>query len=175
MSAAPPPQQHIVLIGLMGTGKTTAGRLLAARLGRPLCDSDSEIEAREGVTVRELQDRHGARWLHGLEATILLEALAGAQPSVICAAASTIDDERCRAALGAPGVTAVWLRATLATLVARYDADRHRPRYPQGTAAALAEQLAARTERYAAVATLTIDVDDLTPEQVMARLGPAIG
>jgi len=73
MSAAPPPPPlHVVLIGLMGTGKTTAGRLLAARLGRQLCDSDSEIEAREGVTVRELQDRHGARWLHRLEAKILL-------------------------------------------------------------------------------------------------------
>jgi shikimate kinase len=174
MSATAPPPAQLVLIGLMGTGKTTIGRVAAARLRRPMLDSDAEIEAREGASVRELQERWGAERLHRLEATILLQALAGAQPSVICAAASTIDDERCRAALRAPGVITVWLRATLATLVARYDADPHRPRYPQGTAAALAEQLAARTERYAAVATLTIDVDDLTPEQVMARLGPAI-
>lgn len=175
MSATAPPPAQLVLIGLMGTGKTTIGRLAAARLRRPMLDSDAEIEAREGASVRELQERWGAERLHRLEAAILLEALAGAQPSVICAAASTIDDERCRAALRAPGVTAVWLRATLATLVARYDADPHRPRYPQGTAAALAGQLAARTERYAAVATLAIDVDDLTPEQVMARLEPALG
>lgn len=174
MSATAPAPAQLVLIGLMGTGKTTIGRLAAARLRRPMLDSDAEIEAREGATVRELQERWGAGRLHRLEATILLEALAGAEPSVICAAASTIGDERCRTALRAPGVTAVWLRAALATLVARYDADPHRPRYPQGTAAALGEQLAARTKRYGAVATLTIDVDGLTPEQVMARLGPAI-
>ena len=175
MSAAPPPQQHIVLIGLMGTGKTTAGRLLAARLGRPLCDSDSEIEARDGVTVRELQDRHGARWLHGLEATILLEALARAQPSVIAAAASTIDDARCRAALRGPGVATVWLEAKLATLVARYDSDPHRPRYREGTAAALARQLAARGEHFAQTATVAIEVDGLEPEAVLEALDAAIG
>jgi shikimate kinase len=175
MSAAPPPPLHIVLIGLMGTGKTTAGRLLAARLGRPLSDSDGEIEAREGVTVRELQKRFGAQWLHRLEATILLEALARAQPSVICAAASTIDDERCREALRGPGVAAVWLRAKLATLVARYDSDPHRPRYPEGTAAALARQLAARRELFAQTAAAAIDVDGLEPQAVLEALGAAIG
>ena len=175
MSAAPPPPPlHVVLIGLMGTGKTTAGRLLAARRGRQLCDSDSEIEAREGVTVRELQDRHGARWLHRLEATILLEALARAQPSVIAAAASTIDDERCRAALRGPGVVSVWLEAKLATLVSRYDSDPHRPRYREGTAAALARQLAARGEHFAQTATATVDVDGLDPEAVLERICAAI-
>jgi shikimate kinase len=106
MSAAA-PARHLVLIGLMGTGKTTLGRLAAARLGWPLSDSDAEIQAREGASVRELQERWGAGGLHRLEATILLEALARPEPSVICAAASTIDDERCRAALRAPGVSTV--------------------------------------------------------------------
>jgi shikimate kinase len=174
MSAAA-PARHLVLIGLMGTGKTTLGRLAAARLGWPLSDSDAEIQAREGASVRELQERWGAGGLHRLEATILLEALARPEPSVICAAASTIDDERCRAALRAPGVSTVWLRATLATLVARYDADPHRPRYRQGTAAALAQQLAARSERFAAAATLAIDVDGLEPGSLIERLGPVIG
>jgi shikimate kinase len=175
MSAAPPPHQHIVLIGLMGTGKTTVGRLLAAKLGLPLADSDSEIEAREGVTVRELQERFGAPWLHRLEATILLEALARAQPSVIAAAASTIDDERCREALRGPGVVAVWLEAKLATLVARYDSDPHRPRYGEGTAAALTRQLAARGEHFAQTATVAIEVDGLEPEAVLEALDAAIG
>ncbi len=163
-----------MLIGLMGVGKTTIGRLVAAALGWPLCDSDAEIGMREGATVRELQERSGAAALHELEATILLEALAVAQQSVICAAASTIDDERCRAALRAPGVTTVWLRAKLATLVARYDADPHRPRYPQGTAAALAEQMAARTAHFAELADVAIDVDELAPEQVLAQLDGVI-
>jgi shikimate kinase len=154
----------------MGVGKTTVGRLLAASLGWPLADSDVEIGALEGSTVRELQEHWGAARLHELEAQILLDALEGPRSSVICAAASTIDDERCRAALVAPGVTTVWLRAKLATLVARYDADPHRPRYPQGTHAALAEQLAARSEHFAAVAAMAIEVDERRPEQIMALL-----
>jgi shikimate kinase len=174
MSVAPPPGRHIVLIGLMGVGKTTIGRLLAARLRWPLHDSDGEIEAREGATVRELQERCGADALHALEAQVLLEALARAEPSVIAAAASTVEDERCEAALRAGGVTTVWLQAKLATLVARYDSDPHRPRYPQGTAAALREQLAARKQLFAAVAKVTIDVDDLAPAEVLERLEGAI-
>jgi len=158
----------------MAVGKTTVGRLLAASLRRPLLDSDAEIEALEGVTVREIQARSGAGALHELEARILLEALARPEPSVICAAASTIDDARCRRALDAPQVTAVWLAASLATLVARYDRDPHRPRYPEGTEAALAAQLAARTPRFEAVADVTIAVDGLEPPAIAAALEPLI-
>jgi shikimate kinase len=174
MSVAPPPARHIVLIGLMGVGKTTIGRLLAAALHRPLHDSDGEIEAREGATVRELQERSGAGALHSLEAQVLLEALARPEPSVIAAAASTVEDERCATALRAPGVTTVWLQARLATLVARYYSDPHRPRYPEGTAAALREQLAARERLFAAVAKVTIDVDGLAPAEVLERVERAI-
>ena len=167
------------MVGLMGVGKTTVGRLLAASLGRPMLDSDAEIAAREGTTVREIQRLRGAGALHSLEAEILLEALERTEPSVICAAASTIDDERCRRALRAPGVTVVWLEARLATLVARYDCDPHRPRYPQGTQAALAAQLAARSERFASLADVTVDVDERTPEQVLEQVlelpAPLIG
>lgn len=161
---------HIVLVGLMGVGKTTVGRLLAASLRCPLSDSDGEIEAREGATVRQLQDRIGGAALHALEATILLDALEQPAPTVICAAASTVEDERCRKALHGPAVTVVWLQATLATLVARYDADPHRPRYPEGTRAALAAQLASRAVQFASVATVTIPVDALTAEQILRRL-----
>jgi shikimate kinase len=174
MSVAAPPARHIVLIGLMGVGKTTIGRLLAARLGWPLHDSDGEIEAREGATVRELQERRGAGALHSLEAQVLLEALERAESSVIAAAASTVADERCASALRGGGVTTVWLQAKLATLVARYDSDPHRPRYAEGTEAALHEQRAAREDLFAAVATATIDVDGLSPEQVLERVETAI-
>lgn len=174
MNPSGQPTRHLVLTGLMGVGKTTVGRLAAAALHWPLCDSDVEILAREGETVRELQERSGAAALHRLEAAILLEQLASARPSVICAAAGTIEDARCRAALGADDVSVVWLRASLATLVARYDGDPHRPRYAEGTQAALAAQLARRAPQFASVAELTLDVDGLTPEETMALLEPTI-
>ena len=76
-------------------------------------------------------------------------------------------------------MTVVWLQARLATLVARYDSDPHRPRYPQGTQAALAAQLAARSEHFASLADVTVDVDERTPEQVLEQvlelLAPLIG
>lgn len=159
----------------MGVGKTTVGRLVAGSLGWPLRDSDGEIEAREGgATARLLQQRRGAGALHALEAEVLLEALARAQHSVICAAASTIEEERCRTALRGAGVLTIWLQASLATLIARYDADRHRPRYAEGTRAALSAQLARRSEQYASVAAVSITVDDLTAEQIAQRLAGVI-
>jgi shikimate kinase len=173
MSAAPRPTsplRHVALLGLMGVGKTTVGQLLAGSLGWPLADSDVEIEAREGASVREIQRLRGAAALHALEAAVLLEQLDAPGPSVICAAAATIEDERCRRALGAPGVRAVWLTASLDTMVARYDCDPHRPRYPEGTRAALAAQLAARSERYAAVAAMTIAADGLGPGAIAAAI-----
>jgi shikimate kinase len=166
MSAAPRPTsplRHVALVGLMGVGKTTVGLLLAGSLGWPLADSDGEIEARERASVREIQRLRGAPALHALEAAVLLEQLDDPGPSVVCAAASTIDDERCRRALRRTDVRAVWLSATLETMVARYDCDPHRPRYPEGTRAALAAQLAARAGLYASVAAMTVESDALAP------------
>jgi shikimate kinase len=166
--------RHVALIGLMGTGKTTVGRLLAATLGWPLRDSDEQIEAREGVSARVLQERRGAGALHALEASALLEALARAQPSVVCAAAGAIEDQRCRDALVAPGVVAVWLQARLDTLCARYDSDPHRPRYSHGTRAALAAQQAERAGLYASVAAVIVDVEGLGAPEVVATVRAAL-
>jgi shikimate kinase len=167
--------RHAVIVGLMGAGKTTLGTLLAARLGWPLWDSDAEILVREGATVRELQARRGAAALHAIEAEVLLAALARRQRSVICAAASSVDDARCREALRSATVVVVWLQASLDTLVARYDSDSHRPHYRQGTRAALAGQLQARAAHLAALADVSVDVDGLSAAQVLERVVSAIG
>ena len=113
--------QHIVLVGLMGSGKTTVGTLVAARLDWPLRDSDADIAAREGRTVREIRDSLGTRAIHDLEAPPLRDALADPEPSVVCAAASTIDDADCRDALRGPSVLVIWLTSTPATGAARFD------------------------------------------------------
>jgi shikimate kinase len=167
--------RHAVIVGLMGAGKTTLGTLLAARLRWPLWDSDAEILVREGTTVRVLQERRGAGALHAIEAEVLLAALARPQRSVICAAASSVDDARCREALREPTVVTVCLLASLDTLVARYDSDPHRPRYAQGTRAALAEQQRARAAHFAAVADVTVAVDGRSAAQVLECVLSAAG
>ena len=100
---------HVVVVGLMGSGKTTVGRELASRLGWPLRDSDPEIEAATGRTVRTLRDEIGVDAMHELEAHQLLDALAAPGPAVVSPAASVIDVAACRSALQAPGVAIVFL------------------------------------------------------------------
>ncbi len=164
------PVRQLALVGLMGVGKTTVGRLLAQSLRLPLRDSDAEIEAGHGMTVRAIQAREGAEVLHRLEADVLLDQLERPGSSVICAAAATVEDIRCRRSLRGAGVRAIWLRASLETMVARYDSDGHRPRYPEGTRSALRTQLARRASHYAEVAAMTVEVDGLAAHAIAAAI-----
>lgn len=152
----------------MGAGKTTIGRLLAAALGWPLDDSDPSIQAREGRTVRQLRDDIGVDAMHALEARHLLDALAAPRPRVVTPAAFVIEVPPCREALEASDVAVVWLRATPATLAARFWAQPHRPAYGEDPATFLAAQAARRDPWFGRVATSVVDVDDLTPEAVAA-------
>ncbi len=165
---------HIVLLGLMGTGKTTVGRLLAARLQRQLRDSDELLEARHGRTAAEIADDVGADGLHRLEAEVLLDALASPTPCVIAAAASTIEDQRCRDALA--GAFGVWLRADASALATRVRQQAHRP-LEDNVEQQLATQAARRDPLFARAADLIVDVDDSPPEEtadsVVRRLSDA--
>ena len=101
----------------MGSGKSTIGRRVAAALSRPFVDNDARLEQRSGVTAAVVSERDGVAELHRIEADVLLDALASQEPSVIAAAASTIEDARVRDALRDARV--VWLRADPAVLAAR--------------------------------------------------------
>jgi len=160
----------IVLLGLMGAGKTTIGHVLAAHLDWPLDDSDPSIQAREGRTVRQLRDEIGVDAMHALEARHLLDALAAPRPRVVTPAAFVIEVPECRAALAGNDVAVVWLRATPATLAARFWAQPHRPAYGEDPATFLAAQAGLRDPWFQTVATRIVDVDDLTPDAVVARI-----
>lgn len=170
----PATLRHVVLVGLMGAGKTTVGRRLATGLGWRWLDSDAEIEAATGLTVRELRDRDGVEAMHDLEAAQLLHALAEPGRSVISAAASVVDVEACRAAMTAPGVAVVWLRGSPEVLAGRFATGEHRPAYGASPRVFLEQQAQRREPLLATLNPIVIDVDELDPDEAAARAAEAL-
>ena len=166
--------RHVVLVGLMGSGKSTVGRLVAERLGWPMRDSDAEIEAREGRTVRELDAVVGTEAMHALEAEALLGALGSPDPAVVLAAASVIDDEPCLEALRDPSLLVAWLRISPETAATRFESRGHRPRFGDDPATFLAEQGLRRDPRFRSVADLELDADQATPEDLAELVVEAV-
>jgi shikimate kinase len=161
----------------MAVGKSTVGRALADRLGRPFRDSDDDLFETRGLTGRALARREGVEALHRWEAGHLLRALAGTQPAVVAAAASVVDDEACLAALREPFVAL--LRAPAGVLAQRVAAGAGSDhRRPLGDVGAVAELEARRSHRFSGVADLTIDtVTDGTatsPDAIVARILAAL-
>jgi shikimate kinase len=169
------PFRHVVLVGLMGAGKTTVGQRLAARLGWSWHDSDVDIEAATGLTVRALRDRDGVDAMHDLEAVQLLEAIAQPGPSVISAAASVVDAETCRAALSEPALAVVWLRGSPEVLATRFATADHRPAYGPSPGAFLAEQAERREPLLRLLDPIVIDIGDIGPDEAAARVVQALG
>ncbi|MEX0705476.1 MAG: shikimate kinase [Nitriliruptoraceae bacterium] len=154
--------QRVVLLGMMGAGKTTTGSALARRLGWGFYDSDACIEARTGEAGAVISAEQGVAALHELEARILLDALQAEGPTVVCPAASVIDDPRCRAAL-AGSTLVVWLEVPLDVLARRVRSGTHRRTQ---TSQAAAASLEARERRFTAVADLRLDATAPTDELV---------
>lgn len=159
---------HIVLVGLMGSGKTTVGAELAAALGVPHRDSDTDIERETGMTGRQHAARDGIDALHALEARHLLDALEQPGRTVISPAASTLDDPASRSALNDPRHLVAWLDASPADLAARLKPDDHRPAIRPDMAEVLLRQAAERTPALREVADITLDATRPPAELVEA-------
>lgn len=159
---------HLVLVGMMGCGKTTVGRQLAARLGWAFLDSDAMVEASTGSTVPELFVARGEAAFRAEESRVLAEALDAPGPTVLSAAGGTVLSPDNRALL-ARGMV-VWLRADPSTLAARVGSGTGRPLLDDDPAAALVALDAVRRPLYEEVADVVIDVDDLDPATVVDRI-----
>jgi shikimate kinase len=167
---------HLVLVGMMATGKTTAGHGVAERLGRAFFDSDELVEAATGRTVREIFATDGEAGYRPLETAALIDALNAPEPAVIAAAGGVVLAEANRRALCRPGVTVVWLRAPVSELLRRIEAaggPGHRPLLDEDPEAALTRLSTQREPLYREVADAVVDVDGLTPEQVVDRVAAA--
>lgn len=157
---------HVVLLGLMGAGKTSVGRELARRLECEFSDSDQWIRARTRRLARELKHEQGAERLHAMEAEHLLGALASSRLAVIAAAASVVERSDCRVGLRQPSVYTVWLDVQPSVLAERFASDAHRPRYGDDTLDFLSAQQHVREPAFREIADLIVQATDCTTSEI---------
>lgn len=166
---------HVVLIGMMGSGKTTIGAAVAERLGRPFLDSDWQVEMHTGRTVRQIFESDGEAAFRRLESEALLEALSGRDPAVIAAAGGVVLDAGNRVALASAG-TVVHLMAAPEILAQRVGTDDHRPMLGDQPEVVLRRLEAERGGIYAALADIVIDVGNSGVDEIVDEIvGELVG
>ena len=169
----------VVLVGLMASGKSTVGRLVAESLGRAFVDIDDVIERQTGQTVGELWDQGGEAAYRPLERQAVIDALGQVPPVVLAAPSGVIDDLGLVARLAASDVFVAFLRGEVETLAERIEADdQERPLVGDDPARVLREQAALRNPRYEDLAEATIDLDGRSAQELASlvlaviRFGP---
>lgn len=166
------PDRSIALVGLMGAGKTSIGRRLAARLGLPFVDSDDEIEAAAGRSVAEIFEHYGEPAFRDLERRVLRRLLGG-PPRVIATGGGAFIDETTRALMRGQCVT-IWLQADVETLARRVRGNDKRPLLRDKDPVAVLTALAAVRDPIYAEADLTVAsaprAHEKTVEMIVERL-----
>ena len=162
------PGRTIVVVGLMGAGKTKIGRRLAARLNLPFFDSDNEIEAAAGETIEEIFRNRGEAAFRDGERRVIARLLA--RPiHVLATGGGAFIDPATRALIARRGVS-VWLRADLDILVARVARRANRPLLQHQDPRAVLAELIERRHPIYAEADITIDSGEGPPELTTTRV-----
>jgi shikimate kinase len=166
-------RRHLVLVGMMGSGKTTVGRRVAAHLDRPFLDADDELERRSGRTVREWFAEAGETAFRDAEAATLTALLDHPEPAVIAAGGGVVIRDENRAALRAPFV--VLLEAGPAFLASRVSKKTtHRPLIDDDLPGTIERLHRERSGWYHEVADVVVPIEPSHqtehPKQALAQL-----
>ena len=162
--------RHLVLIGLMGAGKTTVGERCAELLDRPFLDTDELVVASAGVSFDELWATEGERGFRARERVAVSDAVLSPALLVISCGGGTVLDADNRRSLREKGVV-VWLKATSAALASRLTGDDTRPLLAGGDRTATLERLSAQREpAYEAAAHVQVDTEGRTVDEVAAAV-----
>jgi shikimate kinase len=161
--------RSIVLIGMMGVGKSSIGRRLGARLGIAFVDADAEIERAAGMSIADIFARHGEESFRSGEARVIARLL-GNGPQVLATGGGAVMNPATRALIQARGVS-IWLSAELELLLRRISKRKaERPMLQTADpAATLRELLAARAPVYAQ-ADLTVQSREVPHDAVVAEI-----
>lgn len=154
----------VVLIGFMGAGKTTVGRLLAARLGLPFVDSDALVEQRSGRAIKDIFATDGEPCFRELEYQAVTELVSGPD-AVISLGGGAVTDERTRTVLR--GACVVYLHVGYREAMARVRRDEVRPLLKRSDLDELYRQ---RIPVYEDVSVVTVDTDGRRPDSVVKEI-----
>src|SRR5918993_2209854 len=165
--------RSIILVGMPGSGKSSIGRRLAARLGRPFLDADTEIEAAAGLPITEIFSRYGEAHFRDGERRVIARLVSG-PPVVLATGGGAFADAGTRAALRRAGAVTIWLKCSHATLIRRVVGRGHRPMFLGTDPAAVLDRLMAARHPLYAEADIVVHCTDESPDSTTRRVAEAI-
>jgi shikimate kinase len=172
-ASAPRPPRTIVLVGLMGAGKTNIGRRLAARLHLDFIDADAEIEAAAGESIEEIFRRRGEAVFRDGERRVIARLLDG-PVHVLATGGGAFMDPRTRSRIRERGIS-IWLRAELELLLARVARRDNRPLLKASDPRTVLATLMEKRHPIYAEANIVVDSIDGPPELTLAKVIAALG
>jgi shikimate kinase len=164
--------RSIVMVGLMGCGKSSIGRRLAAALGLPFVDADDEIERAALKTIPEIFTDHGEAYFRDGERRVI-KRLLGAGPQVLATGGGAFMNAETRAAIKAEGIS-IWLRADLDVLMRRVAKRDNRPLLKTDDPVAVMKGLMDQRYPIYAEADITIESRDTTHEVIVDEIIAAV-
>lgn len=167
-------RRSIVLVGMMGAGKSSVGRRLAQRLGLPFADADTEIEKAANMTIREIFAVHGEAYFRSGEARVIARLLEQG-PQVLATGGGAFMNADTRAAVRAKGIS-VWLKADFEVLMRRIKrrSGSERPLLKAPDPAAIVKRLIAERYPVYAEADLTVHSRDVPHERIVEEIIAAL-
>jgi shikimate kinase len=166
-------RRSVVLVGMMGVGKSSIGRRLGSRLGIPFVDADAEIEKAAGMSISDIFARHGEADFRSGEARVIARLLDGG-PQVLATGGGAIMNADTRAAIKAKGIS-IWLSAELEVLMRRINKRKdERPLLQTADPAATLRHLLVTRAPIYAQADLTVQSREVPHEAIVAEIMTAL-
>lgn len=165
-------RRSVVLVGMMGAGKSSVGRRMALRLGVPFVDADTEIEKAAGMTISDIFAVRGEAEFRAGEARVILRVLEGG-PQVVATGGGAFLNPDTRAAISAKGVS-VWLRAEFDVLMKRIRRRHDRPLLKTADPAATLRRLLEEREPVYALADVTVQSREVTHDKIVDEIIAAL-
>jgi shikimate kinase len=165
-------RRSLVLVGLMGCGKSSIGKRLAARLALPFVDADEEIERVAQMTISEIFSEHGEAFFRDREAKVIARLLSNG-PQVLATGGGAFIAQGTRAEIRDNGIS-IWLRAELPVLMRRVGKRDSRPLLKGGDPEAVMRDLIAARYPIYAEADITVESRDVPHESIVTEIVEAL-